>query len=185
MKPHTLSAFAGRRQWLSAVLALGAAAWAGPVLAQSAVEGAAPIPPIGAPIALPDALALDGSALPASRWKGKAVVIELWASWCPFCARQNPLLDSLHRRYAPQGLEVLTLSIDRRPEDALKYLRERGYVFHAAMFDARWRAALGQSRGIPFVWVIGRDGKLAYTEAREMFPEDVNDLARFLRAGPG
>jgi hypothetical protein len=51
------------------------------------------------------------------------------------------------------------------------------------MFDASWRAVHGQPKAIPFVWVIGRDGKLVYTEAREMFPEDVNDLARFLRAG--
>lgn len=108
-------------------------------------------------------------------------MVELWATWCPFCMRQNPLLDALHRKRAPEGLEVLGLSIDRRPEDALKYMRERGYAFHAAMFDANWRAALGQSKAIPFVWVIGRDGKLAYTEGREMFPEDVEDLARFLR----
>lgn len=151
--------------------------------AQSSVEGAAPIPPLGTPVALPDAVALDGTKLPATRWKGKVLVIELWASWCPFCARQNPLLDALHRRHAGQGLEVLALSIDRRPEDASKYLRERGYAFNAAMFDAHWRAVLGQSKAIPFVWVVARDGKLAYTEAREMFPEDVEGLARFLRSG--
>jgi thiol-disulfide isomerase/thioredoxin len=143
----------------------------------------ASIPPVGTPVVLPDAISLDGVALPASRWRGKVLVIQLWASWCPFCMRQNPLLDSLHRRYSAQGLEVLALSIDKRPEDATEYLRDRGHVFTAAMFDARWRAALGQSRTIPFVWVIGRDGRLAYTEAREMFPEDVENLARFLRSG--
>lgn len=180
---HSMSDDPARRRWLAAAFALGGWACAGRVAAQSAVEGAAPIPPAGTPVALPDAVALDDTPLPASRWRGKVLVVELWASWCPFCARQNPLLDRLHRAHRLAGLEVLALSIDHRPEDALKYLRERGYVFHAAMFDARWRAALGQSKAIPFVWVIGRDGRLAYTEAREMFPEDVEGLARFLRAG--
>jgi thiol-disulfide isomerase/thioredoxin len=172
-----------RRRFLSATLAFGASIRSAGLAAQSAIGGAAPIPPVGTPVLLPDAVSLDGGALPASRWRGKVLVIELWASWCPFCLRQNPLLDRLHRKHAGDGLEVLALSIDRRPEDALRYLRERGYAFNAAMFDPRWRAALGQSKAIPFVWVIGRDGKLAYTEAREMFPEDVEDLARFLRAG--
>lgn len=173
----------GRRRVLFATLALAACAFARRVPAQSAIEGAAPIPPTGTTIVLPDSVALDGSALPAARWRNKVLVIELWASWCPFCMRQNPLLDSLHRRHAAQGLEVLALSIDKRPEDAAKYVRDRGFGFNAAMFDASWRATLGQPKAIPFVWVIGRDGKLAYTEAREMFPEDVDDLARFLRAG--
>lgn len=172
-----------RRGFLGAAMALCSGIGISRASAQSAVEGAAPIPPPGTPVALPDAVALDGAPLPATRWKGKVVVIELWASWCPFCARQNPLLDALHRRHASQGLEVLALSIDRRPEDASKYLRERGYAFNAAMFDARWRAVLGQSKAIPFVWVVARDGRLAYTEAREMFPEDVEGLARFLRSG--
>ena len=172
-----------RRGFLRAATALCSGIGASRASAQSAVDGAAPIPPLGTPMALPDAVALDGAPLPATRWKGKVVVIELWASWCPFCARQNPLLDALHRRHASQGLEVLALSIDRRAEDASKYLRERGYAFNAAMFDAHWRAVLGQSKAIPFVWVVARDGKLAYTEAREMFPEDVEGLARFLRSG--
>jgi thiol-disulfide isomerase/thioredoxin len=161
---------------LSAICATGAAA-------QSAVQGAAPITPLGTRVELPDAVGLDGSLLPASRWKDRVLVIELWATWCPFCARQNPLLDALHRRHSARGLEVLALSLDRRPDDALDYLRKRGYAFHAAPFDARWRAVLGQPGAIPFVWVIARDGKLVYTEAREMFPEDVEGLARFLRPG--
>jgi thiol-disulfide isomerase/thioredoxin len=168
---------------MAATLALGGWACAGRVVAQSAIDGAVPIPPVGTSVVLPDTVALDGSSLPASRWRNKALVIQLWASWCPFCMRQNPLLDRLHRAHVGAGLEVLALSIDRRPEDAVKYLREKSYAFHAAMFDARWRAALGQSKAIPFVWVIGRDGRLAYTEAREMFPEDVDALARFLRVG--
>ena len=173
-----------RRRLLKAAFAVAAGATARSLRAQSAVEGAAPIPPIGTVVSLPDGVALDGAPLPAARWKGRVLVIELWASWCPFCMRQNPLLDALHRQQSARGLEVLALSIDKTPDDARKYLRQHGYVFHAAMFDARWRVALGQSRAIPFVWVIGRDGKLAHTEAREMFPEDIEGLARFLSAAP-
>jgi thiol-disulfide isomerase/thioredoxin len=164
-----------------AALAIGglAAPLAG---AQSAIEGATSIPPIGTPIAIPDVVLLDGERVPGSHWKGKVLVVEAWATWCPFCAKQNPLIDRLHRDRAGQGLEVLALSIDRKPEDALTYVRERGYAFRVAMFDDRWKSAIGRPKQIPALWVIGRDGRLAFFEAREMFPEDVADLARFLRS---
>ena len=106
-------------------------------------------------------------------------MVELWASWCPFCKRQNPHLDRLHRAHAASGLEVLALSIDRRPEDAQQYMREHGYAFHAAMFDPRWQAAIGRPKGLPIVWVIGRDARLRQLEIGEMFPEDIEELARW------
>src|SRR5690606_17800720 len=122
---------------------------------------------------------LDGRELTSAYWRDKVVVIELWASWCPFCKRQNPHLDRLHRAHAGSGLEVLALSIDRNPDDARRYLREHGYAFHAAMFDERWQAAIGRPKGLPIVWVIGRDGTLRQLEIGEMFPEDIEELARW------
>ncbi len=170
-----------RRTFIGAVAAW-LAAHGQRTAAQSPIDGATAIPPLGTPIAIPDIVQLDGARVPRSYWRGKVVVVELWASWCPFCARQNPLLDRLHREHAVQGLEVLALSIDRKPDDAAKYLREHGYVIRAAMFDARWQAAIGRPKQIPAIWVVGRDGRLAFFEAREMFPEDVAELARFARS---
>lgn len=169
------------RRTFTAALAGLVAARAGCAAAQSPIEGATAIPVLGTRIDVPDIVQLDGARVPASYWRGKVLVVELWASWCPFCAKQNPLLDRLHREHAAQGLEVLGLSIDRKPDDAAKYLREHGYVFRAAMFDARWQAAIGRPKQIPALWVVGRDGRLAFFEAREMFAEDVAELARFLR----
>jgi thiol-disulfide isomerase/thioredoxin len=166
-----------RRGFIASALLLGVSI----ARAQSPIEGATSIPPLGTRIDIPDVVELDGTRVPGSYWRGKVVVVELWASWCPFCAKQNPLVDRLHHERAAQGLEVLALSIDRSADDALRYVRRNGYAFRAAMFDDRWQAAIGRPRQIPAIWVIGRDGRLAYFEMREMFPEDVADLARFLR----
>jgi len=137
-------------------------------------------PPIGAGVELPSVRLLDGRELPASHWKGKVVVIELWATWCPFCARQNPHLDRLHRAHRDRGLEVIALSIDSDPEVARRYVSERGYSFHAAMFDERWQAAIGRPKGLPIVWVVGRDSKLARLEIGELFAEDIDDFSKLL-----
>lgn len=136
-------------------------------------------PPIGTKIELPPVRLLDGRELPPSYWRDKVLVVELWASTCPFCRRQNPHIDRLHRAHAGAGLEVLALSIDRAPEHAERYMRDNGFAFHAAMFDERWQAAIGRPKGLPVVWVIGRDGRLKQVEIGEMFPEDIEELVRW------
>jgi len=181
--PNDRARRAVRRELLRRTTGLALAGVAAPVLAQGGPGTATArpaAPAIGTRVQLPAVRLLDGRELPPAYWRDKVVVIELWASWCPFCKRQNPHLDRLHRAHAGSGgLEVLALSIDRDPEDARRYLREHGYAFHAAMFDERWQAAIGRPNGLPIVWVIGRDGALKHLEIGEMFPEDIEELARW------
>ncbi len=162
------------------------AAWAAGVLPGTGRAASPPqpaTPAIGTQMVLPSVRLLDGREIAPTYWQGKVLVVETWASWCPFCARQNPEIDRLHRAHVASGLEVLGLSIDRRPEDAVRYMRERGFAFHAAMLDAKWQAVLGRPKGLPVLWVVGRSGRLEQLEIGEMFPEDVADLARWLKDG--
>ena len=123
---------------------------------------------------------LDGKLIPPNYWKGKVVVIERWASWCPFCNRQNPNVNALHKSFQAQGLEVLALSVDKEPQAALDYMSKKGYGFHAAMMSPELRARLGKTKTLPEIWVIGRDGRFKEYIPGEMFPEDVEDLASWL-----
>jgi thiol-disulfide isomerase/thioredoxin len=86
---------------------------------------------VGDTIRLPDVKLLDGRTVPASQWAGKPVVIEFWASWCPFCALQNPRVQALYDKTRGTKLQVLTISIDKQPQEAVAYLKQRGYTFPA------------------------------------------------------
>ena len=140
------------------------------------------LPALGEPVALPPARLVGGGELPPSHWEGKVAVVELWATWCPFCKKQNPWLDRLHRQHKAAGLEVLGMSLDRTAEAVQRYMQEHGYAFHAALYDRPWQQAFGIPKAVPIVFVVGRDGKLKQVEAREMFEEDVDRLARWLDA---
>jgi thiol-disulfide isomerase/thioredoxin len=118
--------------------------------------------------------------LPASRLEGSTVVVEFWASWCPFCARQNPELEALHRATAGR-LEVLAFSIDRDPAKARAYVAEHGYTFAAAMADPATLAQFDLRRGLPVLFVVDPTGRVVQRESGEMFPEDVRALARYAR----
>jgi thiol-disulfide isomerase/thioredoxin len=128
-----------------------------------------------------DVTLLDGRTLAASALTGRVVVVEIWASWCPFCAQQNPLLQQLYEAQRGRGLNFLTFSIDREPALARAYMTKHRYTFPAAMATAQSEKWFGPREGLPELYVVDRDGRIAFKEAKEMFPEDVRALARFAR----
>ncbi len=128
-----------------------------------------------------DVTLLDGRTLSASALTGRVVVVEFWASWCPFCARQNPLLQQLYEAHGGRGLEFLAFSIDREPAKARAYMAENKYTFPAAMATGQSETWFGPREGLPEVYVVSRDGRIVFKESKEMFPEDVRALARFAR----
>src|ERR1700684_886482 len=55
---------------------------------------------------------LDGQTFDLGAVRGKVVVVSFWATWCPPCRKEMPVLDALYRRYHGQGLEMIGLSAD-------------------------------------------------------------------------
>ncbi len=133
---------------------------------------------IGNRVQWSDVTLLDGSTLPASALADRVVIVEIWASWCPFCAQQNPLLQQLYDAQRGRGLDFLTFSIDRDPAKARAYMAKHQYTFPAAMVTAWSRKTFG-TRVVPELYVVDRDGRIVFKEAKEMLAEDVRELARF------
>jgi thiol-disulfide isomerase/thioredoxin len=155
-----------------------------PVCAQAAANAAddnsAPLPRLGALLPLPEVTLLDGTLLRPADAEGRVLVLYWWASWCPFCAQQSPLMDQLWLSQRAKGLRMLGLSIDRKAEDASSYLAKRGYSFPAALLTPALAQLLPKPRGLPVTVVRGRDGRVLAAEAGQLFPEDIEQFARFL-----
>ena len=163
-----------RRQSLRALAVAVGGAMLGPAAAAAA--------DIGNRVQWSDVTLLDGRILPASSLTGRVVVVEIWASWCPFCAQQNPLLQQLYEAQRGRGLDVLTFSIDRDPAKARAYMAKHQYTFPAAMATSWSRKAFGPRAGLPELYVVDRNGRIVLKETKEMFPEDVRELARFAQS---
>ena len=139
-----------------------------------------PVPAIGALIDTPRTTLIDGTVIDANAFRGKLLLVQLWATWCPFCRKQNPLLDKLWRSRRSDGVELLGLSIDEKPDVIKRYMAEHGYRFPVARLDAAWLAAIGRPKGLPILWVIDRESRLRQIEIGEMFPEDIELLERWI-----
>lgn len=167
---------AQRRLCLAALLATPVAR------AQSVAEEsrAPPLPAVGSVLALPTIERLDGSRSTPREAEGRILLLYWWASWCPFCALTSPHVEALWRAERARGLQVLALSIDREPQAARDYLARRGYTFPAAWVTPGFERALPKPRGLPVTLVRGRNGRVLQAEAGQLFPEDVQGLARHL-----
>ena len=171
-----------RRRALARAAALTAAA-AAPAWAQQAApvgDRGGPPPAPGTKLDLPDVELFDGRTVTQADADGHVLVLYWWASWCPFCALQSPLMEKLWLAHRGRGLRFLGLSIDRKAEDATRYLAQRGYSFPSGLVTPAIARALPKPKGLPVTVVRGRDGRVLMGEAGQLFPEDVEQIAGFL-----
>lgn len=100
----------------------------------------------------------DGTTFKLSEQRGKAVLVNLWATWCPPCVAEMPDLQKLSEDYAEE-LVVLGVNVGDTAEDAAAFMEENGYTYPMYV-DADYTLALSMfpSPYIPFTVVIDPNG---------------------------
>ena len=116
-------------------------------------------PPIAAPgWQLPN---LEGKTVRLSDFKGKVVVLNFWATWCPPCREEIPDLIALQKKYADKGVVVLGISMDGGgPAQVAKFAKAKGINYPIFMGDQRTAAAYGGIEAIPTTFIIDRKGNV-------------------------
>jgi peroxiredoxin len=107
---------------------------------------------------------LGGQQLRLHDQRGKVVLLNFWATWCPPCRREIPLFIELQRRYAKQGLQIVGISVDN-PEAVARYWQEMRINYPLLIADEttfELMAAYGNSQGgLPYSVLIAADGRIA------------------------
>jgi thiol-disulfide isomerase/thioredoxin len=105
-----------------------------------------------------------GQHITADSLRGKVVLVNVWATWCPPCRAEMPALQQLATAYAPRGMVLLGLSVDRgAPEDVDAFLRERGITYPVAIVGDDVIRAFGGVRGYPTSYLLDRAGVVRHT----------------------
>jgi len=124
---------------------------------------------------------LDGAYFEIPKNNTKNTLIQLWASWCPFCKRQNNYLEGFTKRIPPGSINIVTISIDKTPAIAKEYMRQNQYSFPAAMMTPELNQTIGKIRGVPVLLILDAKNKLIYKEVGEVFEEDYVELIKYAR----
>ena len=108
-----------------------------------------------------EAQRLNGSTFRLADYRGKkAVLIDFWATWCPPCVDEIPMIKSIAETYRDQGLEVVGVSLDR-DEQALRDFVKKENLNYVQVFDKEKARAISKSYGvwgIPSVFLIDKNG---------------------------
>ena len=136
---------------------------------------------IGQTLPLAKVQTLDGAYFEIPKNNTKNTLIQVWASWCPFCKRQNNYLEGFSKRIPHGSMNVVTISIDKTPAIAKEYMRQNHYSFPAAMMTPELKQTIGKIRGVPVLLIIDAKNKLIYKEVGEVFEEDYAELIKYAR----
>lgn len=104
---------------------------------------------------------LGGKAVHLAELKGKVVLVEFWATWCPPCRESIPGMERLHKAYQAKGLVVLGVSMDTSGLDEIRsFAKDFGISYPVLMADEEV-AAKYMVRAIPVVYIVNKEGMIA------------------------
>jgi len=105
---------------------------------------------------------LDGHIITMESLKGKVVLVNAWATWCPPCVMEMPGFQRVYEDYKDQGFTVLGISRDQADPSAVRaFLTQKGITYPVAM---AWQSSLDgfEVGGLPTSFLIGKDGRIKH-----------------------
>jgi len=103
---------------------------------------------------------LSGKTVRLSDLRGKAVLLNFWATWCPPCKVEIPWFIDLQKQYGAQGLQIVGVSMDdAKPAAVAKFTQEMGINYPVLMGNDKIADLYGGVQALPTTFYIGRDGK--------------------------
>lgn len=110
------------------------------------------------------------STLSLSDFKGKAIVLNFWASWCAPCKEELPLLENMWKQMQAQGKDVIFVGIDYQESSstAASFLQQNGVTYPAALDASGSVASKYNIASLPDTFFINRNGTVVSKELREI-----------------
>ena len=123
---------------------------------------------------------LDGRTISLASLKGKVVIVDFWATWCPPCREEIPHFVQLYKTYAPK-LEILGISLDEDGKEAVAaFVKEHEMTYPVALGDEALGDTFGGIRGLPTTFVIDPQGRIVRKylgyQPPETFEHDIQAL---------
>jgi len=104
---------------------------------------------------------LDGKTVHLSDFRGKAVLLNFWATWCQPCKIEMPWFEQLQKQYGNDGLQVIGVAMDdASKEDVAKFAKNLGVDYPILLGKENVGDAYGAVQFLPATFYVGRDGRV-------------------------
>ena len=121
---------------------------------------------------------LSGQQTTIGDWEGNILIVNFWAPWCAPCRREVPSLIKIHREYAQQGVRVLGIALDSKPQVS-RFATD--YQINYPLFlggnrTAMYNAAFGNPSGsLPFTALLDRKQRIVFQHNGELSSEQLRE----------
>jgi cytochrome c biogenesis protein CcmG/thiol:disulfide interchange protein DsbE len=123
---------------------------------------------------------LGGQTFDLASLRGQVVIMNFWATWCPPCRKEMPLLNDFYRRYHERGLEMIGVSVDRLHDRSDVQKVMRAFSYPAAMLNDAQADGFGTPPALPVTYVIDRNGIVRAKITPEATPLSEDRLAQMV-----
>jgi cytochrome c biogenesis protein CcmG/thiol:disulfide interchange protein DsbE len=124
---------------------------------------------------------LKGNTVRLSDLKGKVVMVEFWATWCPPCRMAVPELEDIYARYKDRGFALVAISMDTSEERVAEFVKEEGINYTVVMDDGDVSSRYGVI-SIPVAFILDKEGNIVSKHMGfvpglgEEFAKDIEEL---------
>jgi thiol-disulfide isomerase/thioredoxin len=123
---------------------------------------------------------LDGTSVKLSSLRGKAVLLNFWATWCGPCKVEMPWFVELQREYGPQGFQIVGVAMDdASTDDIAKFAKEMGVNYPILLGKETVALSYGGVNVLPTTFFLDRNGKVIAREfglqSRSVFVDHIKD----------
>jgi peroxiredoxin len=125
--------------------------------------------------------ALDGTSINLADLRGKVVLLDFWATWCPPCRDEVPHVVAAYNKYHAQGFDVVGISLDQDKDALRQFIANNGMPWPQYFDGQGWGNALARRfhiNSIPQMWLLDRQGRVVTRDGRNNLDGQVAALLR-------
>ncbi len=102
----------------------------------------------------------EGKTIHLANYRGKAVILNFWATWCPPCLVEIPDFVRFYNNSRKKGIEIIGIAVSSNPQEIKKFIKEYKITYPVCVSDRKIELLYGGIRAVPTTFIIDRKGNI-------------------------